>query len=238
MPDRPARSSRSPRSTSTWRRSARSARPRPFSRPAKICRPPQRDKTISYWSALIRGSATRNGHNPDIGEAFMNKEKEVKIGERVVHPKGSLLTSERAGSDRENQRQTAPRRRHRRFGRRPDAKGGTERQIVVTSIQADLSSSLFGSPRSRPCSFSCGILGAYLEFKIPGASLPGIHRRNLFRAFFPRPLSRRAGGLGSGRALRSRCLSLSSSRSCFSPTRRSSSASSASSSCSARSSGR
>src|SRR5436305_10451962 len=34
----------------------------------------EREKTISYWSALIRGSATKNGHNPDIGEAFMNKE--------------------------------------------------------------------------------------------------------------------------------------------------------------------
>src|SRR5438552_15323204 len=52
----------------------------------------ERDKTISYWSALIRSSAMRNGHNPDIGEAFMSKEKEVKIGDRVVHPKGSLLT--------------------------------------------------------------------------------------------------------------------------------------------------
>ena len=29
---------------------------------------------------------------PDLGEAFMNKEKEVKLGDRVVHPKGSLLT--------------------------------------------------------------------------------------------------------------------------------------------------
>src|ERR1700731_1638709 len=52
----------------------------------------EREKTISYWSALVRSSATRNGHNPDIGEAFMSKEKEVKIGDRVVHPKGSLLT--------------------------------------------------------------------------------------------------------------------------------------------------
>ncbi|MFL6593979.1 MAG: hypothetical protein ACJ8HQ_00930, partial [Chthoniobacterales bacterium] len=43
-----------------------------------------REKTISYWSALIRGSATRNGHNPDVGEAFMNKDHEVKIGDRVV----------------------------------------------------------------------------------------------------------------------------------------------------------
>ena len=78
--------------TFTWRRSARSARPLRFSRPAKIFRRPRATKPISYWSALIRGSATRNGHNPDIGEAFMNKEKEVKIGDRVVHPKGSLLT--------------------------------------------------------------------------------------------------------------------------------------------------
>src|SRR5580700_1784106 len=52
----------------------------------------EREKTISYWSALIRGSAMKNGHNPDVGEAFMNKEKEVKIGDRVVHPKGTLLT--------------------------------------------------------------------------------------------------------------------------------------------------
>src|SRR5438477_8970438 len=41
-----------------------------------------KEKTVSYWSALLRSSATRNGHNPDIAEAFMNKEKEVKIGDR------------------------------------------------------------------------------------------------------------------------------------------------------------
>src|SRR6266513_5198004 len=51
-----------------------------------------REKTISYWSALIRSSAIKNGHNPDIGEAFINKEKEVKLGDRVVHAKGTLLT--------------------------------------------------------------------------------------------------------------------------------------------------
>src|SRR5215472_9396440 len=51
-----------------------------------------REKTISYWSALIRGSASKNGHNPDLAEAFMNKDKEVKIGDRIVHPKGAVLT--------------------------------------------------------------------------------------------------------------------------------------------------
>src|SRR4051794_37696033 len=52
----------------------------------------EKEKMLSYWSALVRNSATRNGHNPDIGEAFMDKEKEVKVGSRVVHPKGNLLT--------------------------------------------------------------------------------------------------------------------------------------------------
>src|SRR5215510_10397456 len=51
-----------------------------------------KEKTISYWSALIRGSAIKNSHNPDLAEAFMNKDKEVKIGNRVVHPKGAVLT--------------------------------------------------------------------------------------------------------------------------------------------------
>src|SRR6201984_3273611 len=51
-----------------------------------------KEKTISYWSALIRGSAIKNGHNPDLAEAFMNKDKEVKIGDRVVHSKGAILT--------------------------------------------------------------------------------------------------------------------------------------------------
>src|SRR5438067_5192458 len=52
----------------------------------------EREKTISYWTALIRSSAIKNGHNPDVGEAFMNKDKEVKIGDRVIHPKGTVLT--------------------------------------------------------------------------------------------------------------------------------------------------
>src|SRR6266513_3744115 len=52
----------------------------------------EREKTISYWTALIRSSAIKNGHNPDVGEAFINKDKEVKIGDRVIHPKGTVLT--------------------------------------------------------------------------------------------------------------------------------------------------
>src|SRR5207247_1813507 len=51
-----------------------------------------KEKTISYWAALIRGSETKDGHDADVAEAFITKDKEVRIGDRVVHPKGAVLT--------------------------------------------------------------------------------------------------------------------------------------------------
>lgn len=50
------------------------------------------DKIVSYFSGYFRSAAERNGYDPDIAEAFISKDKEVKIGDTVVHPKGSLLT--------------------------------------------------------------------------------------------------------------------------------------------------
>lgn len=142
-----------------------------------------RDKTISYWSALIRGSATRNGHNPDLGEAFMNKEKEVKIGERVVHPKGSLLTlnAQEATEQIEGQ---------------PLLAAGIADSVADLVRKAGLQGRVV---RLEPTGFErlalwitalapllllAGILGAYLEFKIPGASLPGFIAAICFALFF------------------------------------------------------
>ncbi len=90
--------------------------------------PTQKEKTISYWSALIRGTALRNGHNPDIGEAFMNKEKEVKIGDRVLHPKGTLLTLNAQEATEKINGKPVLADGIGRFARRPAAQGATERQ--------------------------------------------------------------------------------------------------------------
>jgi len=38
------------------------------------------DKVISYFSKYFASAAEKNGYNPDIAEAFINKDKEVKIG--------------------------------------------------------------------------------------------------------------------------------------------------------------
>ncbi|MFL6538230.1 MAG: NfeD family protein [Chthoniobacterales bacterium] len=142
-----------------------------------------RDKTLSYWSALIRGSAVRNGHNPDVGEAFMNKDKEVKIGERIVHPKGSLLTlSAQEATEQINGK--------------PVLADGVVDSIADLVAKAKLSGRVFSFQPTgferlafwitalAPLLLLAGIVGAYLEFKIPGASLPGIIAGICFALFF------------------------------------------------------
>lgn len=143
-----------------------------------------RDKTISYWSALIRGSAIKNGHNPDLGEAFMNKEKEVKLGDRVVHATGSLLTLNA-------QEATAP--------------GDAGKPLLADGIADSVTdlmrkAGLTGKPvmfeqtgferlalwitALAPLLLLGGIVGAYLEIKIPGVTLPGVISAICFALFF------------------------------------------------------
>src|SRR6266567_1446488 len=143
----------------------------------------ERDKTISYWSALIRSSAIRNGHNPDVGEAFINKDKEVKIGERVIHPKGTLLTL--------NAQEAIE-----RINGKPLLADGIADSIVDLTKKAGLNGSVvslnpsgfeqlaFWITALAPLLLLGGIIGAYLEFKLPGASLPGIISATCFALFF------------------------------------------------------
>ena len=142
-----------------------------------------REKTISYWSALIRGSAVRNGHNPDIGEAFINKEKEVKIGDRVVHPKGAPLTL--------NAQEATE-----KFNNKPLLADGIADSVTDLARKADLKGNLvrleptgferiaFWITALAPLLLLGGILGIYLEFKIPGATLPGVVAAICFALFF------------------------------------------------------
>jgi membrane-bound serine protease (ClpP class) len=143
----------------------------------------QREKTISYWSALIRSSAMKNGHNPDVGEAFMNKDKEVKIGDRIVHAKGTLLTL--------NAQEATE-----KFNGKPLLADGVADSVVDLMQKAGLKGNAvslgptgfeqlaFWITALAPLLLLGGIIGAYLEFKIPGASLPGIISAICFALFF------------------------------------------------------
>src|SRR6201997_3827343 len=142
-----------------------------------------KEKTISYWSALVRGSAIKNGHNPDVAEAFMNKDKEVKIGDRVVHPKGAVLTL--------NAQEATE-----RINGKPLLAEGIADSIadltktaglkgnVVTIEPTGFEQIAFWITALAPLLLLGGILGAYLEFKIPGATWPGVISAMCFALFF------------------------------------------------------
>ena len=142
-----------------------------------------REKTISYWSALIRGSAIKNGHNPTLAEAFMNKDKEVKIGDRIVHPKGAILTvNAQEATEKIN-------------GKSLLAEGIVDsiadltkkaglKGEIVTMEPTGFEQIAFWITELAPLLLVGGILGAYLEFKIPGATWPGVISAICFALFF------------------------------------------------------
>src|SRR2546430_2099959 len=141
----------------------------------------ERDKTVSYFSALVRSMASRNGHNPDLGEAFMNKE--VKIGDRVVHAKGSLLTL--------NAQEATE-----MINAHPLLADGIAQSIDDLAKKAKLGGQLvrlqptgfeqfaFWITALAPLLLLLGIVCAYLEFKIPGATVPGVVAGICFVLFF------------------------------------------------------
>ena len=145
--------------------------------------PTQKEKTISYWSALVRGTALRNGHNPDLGEAFMSKEKEVKIGDRVLHPKGTLLTlNAQEATEKINGKPVLA-----------DGMADSLEDLVRKAglkgevVQFDPSGFeqlAFWLTALAPLLLLGGILGAYIELKIPGFGLPGILSVICFSLFF------------------------------------------------------
>src|SRR5882724_8406059 len=142
-----------------------------------------KEKAISYWSALIRGSASKNGHNPDVAEAFINKNKEVKIGDRVVHPQGAVLTfNAQEATERIN-------------GKPLLAEGVADsvsdlikkaglKGNKVTIEPTGFEQIAFWITALAPLLLLGGILGAYLEFKIPGVTWPGVISAICFALFF------------------------------------------------------
>ncbi len=142
-----------------------------------------KEKTISYWSALIRGSAIKNGHNPDLAEAFVNKDKEVKIGNRVVHPKGAVLTvNAREATEKINGKQLLAEAIVDSIAELTK-KAGLKGQIVRIE-PTGFEQIAFWITALAPLLLLGGILGAYLEFKIPGATWPGVIAAICFALFF------------------------------------------------------
>ncbi len=113
----------------------------------------------------------------------MNKEKEVKIGDRVVHPKGAVLTL--------NAQEATE-----KINGKPLLAEGIVDSITDLTRKAGLKSNIakieptgfeqlaFLITALAPLLLLGGILGAYLEFKIPGVMWPGVISAICFALFF------------------------------------------------------
>jgi membrane-bound serine protease (ClpP class) len=143
----------------------------------------EKEKTISYWSALVRSTAMRNGHNPDIGEAFMNKEKEVKIGKRLLHPKGSLLSLSAQEATEKIEGKSVLADGVAESVAELAKKAGLKGKIVQFN-PSGFEQLAFWLTRLAPLLLLGGILGAYIEFKVPGFGLPGTISIICFALFF------------------------------------------------------
>ena len=137
-----------------------------------------KEKFVSSLTALVRSAARRNGHDPALIEAMIRRDAEYKIGDEVICPEGELLTL--SGSE----------------AARTVGEGEAARPLLAAGLVKDLDALLdrLGVPPENVQTieqtwsesvarwiemFSIlflagGLLGLYVEFKVPGFGLPGI----------------------------------------------------------------
>ena len=141
------------------------------------------DKTVSTISAMARAASQRNGHNPDIADAFISKEKEVKIGDKVIDKSDSLLTlsAQEAAA---------------LYDGKPLLAAGIVSSVEELMAKAGLSGAVhrvtptgferiaFWITALAPLLLLGGIIGGYIEFKMPGFGVPGLVSIICFALFF------------------------------------------------------
>ena len=141
-------------------------------------------KIVSYYSGYFRSVAELNGYHPELVDGFMNLDKEVKVGDLVINPKGALLTLSAQEAVKI-------------IGDRPLLASGIAKDIegVCTAAGLDPNAVVKIPPSGfevlaqwvtllAPVLLLGGIIGAYMEFKSPGFGVPGIVSALCFVLFF------------------------------------------------------
>ncbi|MEY3480169.1 MAG: hypothetical protein RIQ71_944 [Verrucomicrobiota bacterium] len=140
-------------------------------------------KIVSYYSGYFRSAADRNGHNPELAEAFINKDKEAKVGGKIINDKGELLTlSAQEAAEK--------------IGGKPLLAAGIAPSIAALARDAGLPGPVVEAEPSgferlalvlttlAPLLLLGGIIGTYIEFKSPGFGVPGFLAAVCFVLFF------------------------------------------------------
>ena len=141
------------------------------------------DKVVSYFSGIARSAAEQNGYDPDIAEAFISKDVEVKIGDTVIHPKGTLLTLSAQEATKI-------------VNGKPVIASGIANSIPDLLTKAGLTGAVhqieptgfetlaFWLNTFAPLLLLGGILGVYIELKVGGFGVAGFAAAICFLLFF------------------------------------------------------
>jgi len=140
------------------------------------------DKASSMVSAKARGAATKNGHNPDIAEAFIVKEAEVKVGDSMVDTKEKLLSL--SASEASKMHDGKP-----LLAATVDS---LEALIKTEGLAGQLQTMqptgfehlAFWLTTLAPLLLTAGFILGYIEFKTPGFGIFGIAAAICFTLFF------------------------------------------------------
>ncbi len=132
-------------------------------------------KIFSYSAARLRASAQRHGHNPDVVEAMVKDDGLVVEGV-VIEKKGALLTLTDTEAVKRYGRPPKPLLAEGIANDRDDllAKLGFSHARIKTVEPTGAERLARVITMIAPLLLLIGIAGIYLEFKMPGVSLPGI----------------------------------------------------------------
>lgn len=141
------------------------------------------DKVTQMIIGSVRNVAELNGHNPDIAEAFVSREKEVRINGVLVHEAGNVLNLNTIRATEE-------------IGGRPLLAKGVARDLSDLISQEGLKGELVEATPTGLEAFAhwvqklaflliiVGLAGAYLELNTPGFGFPGLVSVVAFSLFF------------------------------------------------------
>jgi len=141
------------------------------------------DKVVSYFSSYFSSAAAKNGYDPTIAQAFISKDIEVKIGDTVIHPKGTLLTLSAQEATR-------------LINGKPVLAAGIADSLPDVLKKANLTGAIvqveptgfetlaFWLTTLSPLLLLGGILGVYIELKVGGFGVAGFLAAICFLLFF------------------------------------------------------
>lgn len=141
------------------------------------------DKVTQMIIAAVRNAAELNGHNPDVAEAFVTREKEVKIDGEIIHEAGNVLNLNTIEATE-------------MIDGRPLLAKGVARNLQEIIKQEELKGEVVNAKPLGMEAFAhwiqklsvllivVGLAGAYLEINSPGFALPGLVSVLAFGLFF------------------------------------------------------